>query len=230
MKVIKSRSEQVCEVHCTCCEEDHRFEVERNKNFGKGKWEDDIFYVKFFSCDLPLKERIREIRHIMKNFESHKNGIHQAWNGILLDSDQLGELYGLLYSEVQVNDILDASDLEYIDKNIDLKPIKFDDKDNWKTWILSKSRDGLVFSTDLYYNVDKEYQVADIAIGWSVPEEMTKKELRKRCIKYLFKRSNYYFEHYECFLFKSDVVELLAAMNAFLNALEDDGLMGKIKE
>ena len=211
MKIIRSYYERICKVLCSICNEREYVDIDRFKEYPN---EDDEVYV--FSFNNLIKfgffKRLKDVFLTLKNFNSYKNGEHQFQNSMTLDFEQISELYNELYNDALNNDILKSKDIEYINKNKKLKISKYNNKDNFFIGLLFKSKENMVLSASIIKR-DKMMSYCYYHLGWTLPYSLTKKELKRSAIKYIFNRTSYYFKKCELFIYKNDLIEFLFALN-----------------
>jgi hypothetical protein len=220
MITIKSGLEPVARVLCSCCG-DHYVTFERNKDFAFKEDEEVAFYFEFDDEDFwPLKLRIRHVFGLnKKKFEEYKSGLAQTNESLFITPDQLGELYSVLYNQCEVNNILGKEDIDYIN-SYSLKPKKLEEDRGWNTYLLFKSADGFVISLETFEKEKGSERLGDISLGWTFPDEMKYSDIKESKMRFLLKRSMYYFQKYDGTFNKNDMVKLLGTLRALSDSLK----------
>lgn len=225
MKTIRGSWEDVVKITCLCCPEDSDYmKLYRNKYYHADS-EKIAYYFSFkYNNEFSLKDRIKQYRRIKKNISSFRTGKDQCSSGFPINFDQLEEFWTTLYNDALSNDILDEKDIEYIDKKNDISTKEFFIDDEWILVLIHKTLDGLIVDADIYKNKEKEEkQILDFGLGWAISKKEDEKQFIKRAKKYIFdKKRNYYMTRYDGFLYKEDLVEFLASINAFIKKIKID--------
>ena len=223
MTIIKSGWDPLYKILCSACDDSHYLTIERNKDL-KHDNEQDALYFEFKEIyPTTLWERKTRVLYRLSHYKSFISGADQTDNGITIGLDQLGELYGGLYSVAQEHEIISQDDITYInDISLNKHFVNFYE-DTWVDTILYKSSDNFILS-HMGSEKDGEITVGHLQLGWTLPKYITWKQLFKKCMAYIFKKSRFYIDDYSGFIKKDEVVELLSIMNWLLSR-ENNGVI-----
>jgi hypothetical protein len=219
MLLIKGYWEPVAKVVCSCCQDYHYLEIERWKHFLDDQ-EKLAYYLRFkYDNYLTFKDRLKQFFDIRKTWQTK-----QRWEDLLIEYDQLGDLYNGLLNDAIENSILDDTDIKYINALHEPKMEESTEKglnskmlNEWHTISMFQSKDDFVFG---FFHVDTmQGNPIDVFLGWDI-RKLEKKEMLRATRRYLFSRKRKdYIQEFDCVLYKEDVVQLLASMKYFMDKM-----------
>ena len=216
MIIIKGYWEPIAKVVCSCCQDYHYAKIERWKHFLDDEDKTAYFQFKYESW-LSFKNRLGQFFDIRKTWQTKPR-----WEDLLIEYDQLGDLYNTLLNDAIANSIIDDADIAFINACNEPKTEKFVEgglsgKHDWHTVSMFQSKDDFVFG--FFYADTIHGSPIDVFLGWDI-RKLEKKELHRATWNYLFsrKRKNY-IQEFDCILYKDDVVQLLASMKYFMDKM-----------
>jgi len=244
MKTISSYENKICRLECACCAEDHYADFSMPTK--RYLLEDGVVYIKFKTSLYSFKDRIRIAHDLSKDWKNLKE-CKTSFNGVIVEYSQLSELYSTLLLEYQQNDILKPEDIITLNK---IKFMRSSDQyknDPTRRYSLFTSKGGLMIQCDIgrsskdkkhyvdFENKENKLIIQNIDIGYAIPELLSKWEIFKRQIKFIFSNTIHHriFYEYELSLSKEELVQfmniLLWIMNNY-SEKEDGGGDYEIKD
>jgi len=211
MKIISALYNKICMLECSCCGDTHyaEFAIPTKKFLD----ENNFLIINFKTSEYRLRDRIRISKDILLRRKFLKNKT-EIINSLIVDYNQLGELFSLLKLEFEQNDLLKPEDIKNEKKVLELLTSS-DDKFQEYSIFTSKD-DCLIVSISLEKNT-----VDNINIGYALNETYFL-NLLSRCITWIFnKKRNYIFEEYEVCLSKEDFINLMNSLNWILENVEE---------
>jgi hypothetical protein len=215
MIIISSRLEKIARVLCSCCYEDHFFDIEANTNYLKIDPDDCLFYFEFKQKDFQsLKDRLRTFKCFLRNKFQFK-----SLDSILIDLDQLRKIVEVLKSysttfgfEEEYTRSLDVEEIKFIKMDYYDKKRK----DSFDLVIFNKN--DLIINLDCVKDDGKLYYY-DIEIGFN-PTNFSLKKRISLGLSYLFAKGKSVLRDYEVSINKDDFMELIRTLNYIKNNSE----------
>jgi hypothetical protein len=212
MKVISNLHTKLCRVECTCCGEGHDLDFAMPSK--KYLIDEYFLYLLFRQDGFSLKDRIRQSH----NFVKHKKNLQESkmmWDGVIVEYDQLADLYSTLKLEYEQNDLLHEEDLSPLEKINFVKTA--DSTENFNSYIIFSSKEGLVIEVmanrylDRKPNPEGKLVIENISIGYSIKDSDSRLNRFKRIFKYIFNqnkgREHWFFTKNEVSLSKEEFIQ-----------------------
>lgn len=206
MKTISALYNKICRLECSCCGEDHYADF----SMPSKKLLDDksFLYLNFKTSEYRLRDRIRISKDILKRKKQLENKT-EVFNSVIVDFNQLADLYSTLKLEYEQNDLLKPTDIQNQDLVLELMTSS-DEKFHEYSFFTSK--EGLMIHGTIEENI-----VYDLNIGHALEYEMKYFKLFQRCINWIFnKKRNSIFEDYEVSLSKEEFIRFMNSLNWIL--------------
>lgn len=219
VKVISAHYEKIAQVNCSSCEDYESITVSKSKKWDP-KWDEDdsCFYFEFIDKDdyKSLWQRIKKAVAWLRN----KTGMVQ--NSVMVEFDQLKELYELLYVESKT--FLDPQ--QYLLINEPVSPKIRKEYGNWKpnnkiprcydAYVFETEDFGFGFFGDEFPEVPADRIVSD-RFSFDFKKEEYDWKPRRTTWRYIWTWLRWAYkgdiQHHEICLSKYQTIDLLKAMN-----------------
>lgn len=229
MKIIKHLYENVAQVACSCCMENHYVKFDICKGFHTDEDKEALYITIKDTSPFSFKQRLGHIFKTFRTWKSNRNyGSDMADQGVLIHKEQLGELYSCLKEALLKYKILTDDDFEHIEKSLPLF-LDFKYPIEWKgkagisfhdyTWVPFVG-DDFVISTMVNNNM--ELCDSNINFGYKFNDNIRFKDIRRYAFYHLFYKSNTMLGgDSEGFLNIDNTITLLKVLHYFSLHLKD---------